>query len=88
MGGEINPFRIVLAVATAGTSEAIIHTAQGVGKVIPFPTTCCGCETVYHTKLVGSGNIYHCKGCNSHCGHIGTVAWRYCQICGKDVKFY
>ena len=88
MGGEINPFRIVLAVATAGTSEAIIHTAQGVGKIVPFPTTCCGCGTNDHKSLIGSDNLYHCKGCNSHCGHIGTVAWRWCQICEKSVKFY
>ncbi len=45
MGVEANPARIILAVATAGTSEAIIHTAQGVGKIVPFPTTCCGCGT-------------------------------------------
>jgi len=88
MGGEINPFRVVLAVATAGTSEAIIHTAQGVGKIVPFPTTCCGCGSNDHKSLIGSDNLYHCKGCNSHCGHIGTVAWRWCQICGKSVKFY
>ncbi len=88
MGVEANPFRIVLAVATAGTSEAIIHTAQGVGKILPIPTTCCGCGTMYHTRLIGSDNIYHCERCEGHCGHIGTVAWRWCQICEKDVKFY
>ena len=87
MGGEINPFRVVLAVATAGASEAIIHTAQGVGKIFPIPTTCCGCGTNDHISLIGSDNLYHCKGCNSHCGHIGTVAWRYCQICEKMVEF-
>ena len=88
MGGEINPFRVVLAVATAGTSEAIIHTAQGVGKVLPIPTTCCGCGTNYHKRLIGSNNLYHCERCDSHCGHIGTVAWRWCQICEKSVEFY
>ncbi len=88
MGVEANPARIILAVATAGTSEAIIHTAQGVGKIVPFPTTCCGCGTMYHRKLIGSENIYHCTKCDSHCGHIATVGWRWCQVCGEDVKFY
>ena len=88
MGVEANPGRIILGVLTAGTSEAIIHTAQGVGKIVPFPTTCCGCGTNDHKSLIGSDNLYHCKGCNSHCGHIGTVAWRWCQICEKSVKFY
>lgn len=87
MGVEANPARIILAVATAGTSEAIIHTAQGVGKIVPFPTTCCGCGTNYHRKLIGSENIYHCTNCDSHCGHIATVGWRWCQVCGEDVKF-
>lgn len=88
MGVDVNPARIILAVATAGTSEAIIHTAQGVGKIVPFPTTCCGCGTNYHRKLIGSENIYHCTKCDSHCGHIGTVGWRWCQVCREDVKFY
>ena len=88
MGIEANPARIFLAVATAGASEAIIHTAQGVGKIVPFPTTCCGCGTNYHRKLIGSENIYHCTNCDSHCGHIATVGWRWCQVCGEDVKFY
>lgn len=88
MGVEANPGRIILGVLTAGTSEAIIHTAQGVGKIVPFPTTCCGCGTNYHRKLIGSENIYHCTNCDSHCGHIATVGWRWCQVCGEDVKFY
>ena len=61
---------------------------QELGKIIPFPTTCCGCGTNAHTRLIGSGNLYHCKNCDGHCGHIATVAWRWCQICRKDVKFY
>ena len=88
MGAEMNPLRAVVAVATMGTSEVIIHGAQAVGKVVPFPTTCCGCPTVYHEKLAFSENIYHCRNCNGHCGHIGTVAWRFCHVCGKDVKFF
>ena len=43
MGAEMNPARAILAVSTAGTSEAIIRGAKLAGKVIPFPTTCCGC---------------------------------------------
>ena len=88
MGVEANPLRIIASVVTAGTSEVIIHTAQGAGRILPIPTTCCGCGTNNHVGLIGSGNIYHCKECGSHCGHIGTVAWRFCQVCGKDVKFY
>ena len=66
MGAEMNPLRAFVAVATVGTSEAIIEGAQLVGKVVPFPTTCCGCP----------------------CGHIGTVGWRFCHVCGEDVKFF
>ena len=88
MGAEMNPARAFVAVATFGTSEAIIHGAQLVGKVVPIPTTCCGCPSVYHRQLIGSGNIYHCTNCGGHCGHIGTIGWRFCQVCGKDVKFY
>ena len=86
MGNDVNPLRAFAAVATMGTSEAIIGGAQLVSKVVPLPTTCCGCPTVYHEQI--SENIYHCRKCNGHCGHIGTIAWRYCFICGKDVKFY
>lgn len=88
MGAEMNPIRAVAAVATLGTSEAIIEGAQIVGKIVPIPTTCCGCPTIYHRQLICSGNIYHCTNCGGHCGHIGTIAWRFCQICGKNVKFY
>ena len=85
MGNEINPIRAVAAVATLGTSEVIIESAQLVGKVVPIPTTCCGCPSIYHRQI--SRNIYHCTNCGGHCGHIGTIAWRFCHICGKDVKF-
>ena len=88
MGNDVNPLRAFAAVATMGTSEAIIGGAQLVSKVVPLPTTCCGCPTVHHVQLPFSENIYHCRKCNGHCGHIGTIAWRYCFICGKDVKFY
>ena len=86
MGAEMNPARAFLAVCTAGTSEVVIEGAKHVGKVIPFPTTCCGCASVYHREI--SSNMYHCTNCGSHCGHVGTVCWRYCFICGKDVKFF
>lgn len=89
MGPDINPMRAVLCVATAGISEGVIHTAQAVGRVVPFPSTCCGCPTNCHIQLLGGGNnIYHCIKCGSHCGHIGTIAWKFCHVCGKDVKFY
>ena len=72
MGPDINPMRAVLCVAT-----------------VPFPTTCCGCPTNCHIQLLGKdNNIYHCIKCGSHCGHIGTIAWKFCHVCGKDVKFY
>ena len=87
-GIEANPLRIIAGVTTLGASESIIQTAQVAGKILPIPTTCCGCRTVFHRKLIGSENIYHCTRCDRHCGHIGTVAWRFCHICGKDVKFY
>lgn len=87
-GIEANPLRIIAGVTTLGASESIIQTAQVAGKILPIPTTCCGCQTVFHRKLIGSENIYHCTRCNRHCGHIGTIAWRFCHICGKDVKFY
>ena len=87
-GIEANPLRIIAGVTTLGASESIIQTAQVAGKILPIPTTCCGCRTVFHRKLIGSENIYHCPRCDRHCGHIGTVAWRFCHICGKDVKFY
>ena len=48
MGAEMNPIRAVADVATFGTSEAIIQGAQLVGKVVPIPTTCCDCPSVYH----------------------------------------
>ena len=82
----MNPLRTFAAVATLGTSEAIIGGAQMVSKVVPLPTSCCGCPTVYHVKI--SKNIYHCRNCNGHCGHIGTITWGFCHICGKDVKFF
>ena len=85
MGAEMNPARAILAVCTAGTSEAIIGGAKLAAKVIPFPTTCCGCISIYHTEI--SDNMYHCRNCGSHCGHVGTVCWRYCDVCGKQVKF-
>ena len=87
-GIEANPLRIIAGVTTLGASESIIQTAQVAGQILPIPTTCCGCRTVFHRKLIGSENIYHCTRCDRHCGHIGTVAWRFCHICGKDVKFY
>ena len=87
-GIEANPLRIIAGVVTLGTSEAIIQTAQVAGKILPIPTTCCGCPTVFHRELIGSGNVYHCTRCDRHCGHIGTIAWRYCHICDKDIKFY
>ena len=43
MGAEMNPARAILAACTVGTSEAVIEGAKLAGKVIPFPTTCCGC---------------------------------------------
>jgi hypothetical protein len=79
----MNPFRIFAAVATLGASEAIIGGAEIVSKVVPLPTTCCGCPTIYHEKI--SGNIYHCRNCKGHCGHIGIIARGYCYICGKEV---
>ena len=87
-GIEANPLRIIAGVTTLGASESIIQTAQVAGKILPIPTSCCGCPTVFHRELIGSGNVYHCTRCDRHCGHIGTIAWRYCHICRKDVKFY
>ena len=84
MGSDFNPARAVLAVATMGTSEVAIHTAQAFGKVLPLPTTCCGCPTNDHVSI--SNNCYHCKGCGSHCGHIGTIGG-YCFLCEKALSF-
>ena len=83
MDADINPARAFLAVVTAGTSEVVIQTAQTVGKVVPLPTTCCGCASIYHRSI--SNNCYHCTNCGSHCGHIGTLG--YCFICKKSLRF-
>ena len=83
MGADMTPGRAFLAMATLGTSEAVIKTAQKVGKVIPFPTTCCGCASIHHRQI--SDNCYHCTNCGSHCGHIGTIG--FCFICGKALTF-
>ena len=83
MGADMNPGRVILAGLTLGTSEAVIHTAQAVSSVVPLPTTCCGCASIYHRSI--SNNCYHCEKCGSHCSHIGTIGDCYCFICKKSI---